>query len=181
MTTQHEAADPAVVLDNRGLEPPQPMMRILETLETLPDDATLLAINEREPLFLYPELMARGYVYQTTPHPDGSFHIAIGRGTEEMADAPREAVAHSQPDQERRTVVVDVRADRRRHKEPFQRIMAAVETLGAADELIVINTFEPVPLYIVLGRRGFQHAASQVGPEEWRVRFWRDADGTMAP
>jgi tRNA 2-thiouridine synthesizing protein A len=172
MTVQ-ETTDAAVVLDNRGLEPPQPMMRILEALETLPDGATLLAINEREPLFLYPELAARGYVYETTPHPDGSFHIAIGRG----GAAPEGHVAGqgepARPAASEQTVVVDVRAEQRRHKEPFQRIMAAVEALGPADELIVVNTFEPVPLYTVLGRRGFAHAATQVGPEEWRVRFWR--------
>lgn len=186
MTVQ-ETTDAAKVLDNRGLEPPQPMMRILEALETLPDQATLLAINEREPLFLYPELAARGYVYQTTPHPDGSFHIVIGRGLMGVAAGPSEVAMPGQrdqpgqPDEERRSVVVDVRADQRRHKEPFQRIMAAVEALGAAEELVVINTFEPVPLYTVLGRRGFQHAATQVGPEEWHVRFWRGADGTVIP
>lgn len=178
--TQPPTAAPAVVLDNRGLEPPQPMMRILEALETLPAQATLLAINEREPLFLYPELAARGFVYQTTPHPDGSFHITIGRGapvggtadaaaTPDVAGRPGD---HGEP--ERRAVVVDVRADQRRQKEPFQRIMAAVEALGAAEELVVINTFEPAPLYTVLGRRGFAHATTQVGPEEWHVRFWHD-------
>lgn len=182
MTTQHQTAAPAVVLDNRGLEPPQPMMRILEALETLPHDATLLAINEREPLFLYPELAERGYVYQTTSHPDGSFHITIGRGGAGAADAAHEGEEKTPPPGERRTVVVDVRGDQRRHKEPFQRIMAAIEALGAADELVVINTFEPAPLYTVLGRRGFQHATAQVGPEEWRVRFWRGAEtGTAAP
>ncbi|GEM_PF-889350 len=180
MTTQQETAAPAVVLDNRGLEPPQPMLRILEALETLPERATLLAINEREPLFLYPELAARGYAYQTTPQADGSFHIAIGRGTVRVAGGPSAAVMPGQPEGEHRTVVVDVRADQRRHKEPFQRIMAAVEALDATDELVVINTFEPVPLYTVLGRHGFQHAAAQVGPQEWHVRFWR-REGTVTP
>lgn len=180
MTTQQQTAPPAVVLDNRGLEPPQPMMRILETLETLPEGATLLAINEREPLFLYPELAERGYAYETTPHPDGSFHIAIVRGTTEIAAGPSAVAAPAQPGGARRTVVVDVRADQRRHKEPFQRIMAAVEALGPTDELVVINTFEPVPLYTVLGRRGFQHKAAEVGPEEWQVRFWRGEDATVA-
>lgn len=168
----------AVVLDNRGLEPPQPMMRILEALETLPAQATLLAINEREPLFLYPELAARGFVYQTTPHPDGSFHITIGRGDPVGGTAAETATpdvaGHPAEQPERRAVVVDVRADQRRQKEPFQRIMAAVESLDAAEELVVINTFEPTPLYTVLGRRGFAHATAQVGPEEWHVRFWHD-------
>ena len=165
----------AVVLDNRGLEPPQPMMRILEALETLQDDATLLAINEREPLFLYPELAARGYRYETTPHPDGSYHITIGRET--AAGAPPPVQADGAPAAERRAVVVDVRDDQRRHKEPFERIMAAVKALGTAEDLVVINTFEPVPLYTVLGRQGFAHTTSQVGPAEWHVRFRRAEAG----
>ena len=161
---------PALVLDNRGLEPPQPMMRILESLESLPDEATLLAINERAPMFLYPELEARGYRHQTTPHPDGSFHITIHREGP-VDSAPATPPQASAPEGERPTVVVDVRADQRRNKEPFDRIMAAVKALGPEEDLVVINTFDPVPLYTVLGRRGFTHVTTQLGPEEWHIRF----------
>jgi tRNA 2-thiouridine synthesizing protein A len=175
MITDENTA-PAVVLDNRGLEPPQPMLRILEALENLPDDAMLLAINEREPLFLYPELAARGYWYGTTPHPDGSFHITIGR---DDAAAPTQSPARAEgaTPAERPAVVVDVRDDQRRHKEPFARIMAAVKALGAGQDLVVINTFEPVPLYTVLGRQGFTHVTTEVSPEEWHVRFTRSVAG----
>jgi len=175
MTTSTETAAPAVVLDNRGLEPPQPMTRILETLASLPDSATLLAINEREPMFLYPELAERGYGYQTTPHPDGSFHITIGRlgpaAPERAAPPPNSVSAPA-----RATVTVDVREDQRRRKEPFDRIMAAIKGLGVDEELLVINTFEPIPLYTVLGRQGFTHSAIQVGPDEWQVRFRHAAE-----
>lgn len=172
MTTFTDPAPPALVLDNRGLEPPQPMMRILESLAGLPDGTTLLAINEREPLFLYPELAERGYQYQTTPHPDGSFHITIGRAG--AATPARAAVASEPPSTAiRATVTVDVREDQRRRKEPFNRIMAAITALGADEELLVINTFEPTPLYTMLGRQGFTHVTTQAGPEEWHVRFRR--------
>ncbi len=165
-----ELGVPAVVLDNRGLEPPQPMMRILESLESLPDQATLLAINERAPMFLYPELEARGYQHQTTPHPDGSFHITIHRAGP-VESAPAASPEAATPKAGRRSVVVDVRADQRRNKEPFDRIMAAVNALGPEEDLIVVNTFDPVPLYTVLGRRGFTHVTTQLGPEEWHIRF----------
>ena len=174
-----ERAVPAVVLDNRGLEPPQPMMRILESLESLPDEATLLAINERAPMFLYPELEARGYRHQTTPHPDGSFHITIHR----EGPARSSPVTSSQapaPGAGRSTMVVDVRADQRRNKEPFDRIMAAVDSLGPEEDLVVVNTFDPVPLYTVLGRRGFTHTTTQLGPEEWHVRFRHAAAAPFA-
>jgi tRNA 2-thiouridine synthesizing protein A len=174
MTTFTDQAPPAVVLDNRGLEPPQPMVRILESLASLPDGTTLLAINEREPLFLYPELAERGYGYQTTPHPDGSFHITIGRAG--AAAAERQAAPDLAPIPARATVTVDVREDQRRRKEPFDRIMAAIKALAADEELLVINTFDPVPLYKVLGRQGFTHATTQVGPDEWHARFRRTAE-----
>jgi tRNA 2-thiouridine synthesizing protein A len=174
MATFTDQAPPAVVLDNRGLEPPQPMVRILESLASLPDGTTLLAINEREPLFLYPELAERGYGYQTTPHPDGSFHITIGRAGAATPEHP--AALDPAPTPTRATVTVDVREDQRRRKEPFDRIMAAIKTLAVDEELLVINTFEPIPLYTVLGRQGFAHAGTQVGPDEWHVRFRRAAE-----
>ena len=41
-------------LDNRGLEPPQPMIRTLSKLEKISDAETLVIHNDRRPLFLYP-------------------------------------------------------------------------------------------------------------------------------
>lgn len=68
-----EAAWPApkTRLDNRGLLPPEPMIRILEALEQLATGEVLEAINEREPMFLYPELQARGAAIQVSKQPDG--------------------------------------------------------------------------------------------------------------
>lgn len=51
---------PRTHLDNRGLEPPEPMIRILDALEHLGPGEVLEALNERDPVFLYPELQARG-------------------------------------------------------------------------------------------------------------------------
>ncbi len=52
-------------LDNRGLLPPEPMVRILEAVDKLAPGAVLEAINDREPLFLYPELEQRGHAIRT--------------------------------------------------------------------------------------------------------------------
>lgn len=64
-------------LDNRGLEPPQPMMRTLAELEKLQDNEELVIINERRPMFLYPELDEKGYNHETIELEDGSFQITI--------------------------------------------------------------------------------------------------------
>src|SRR4029077_15548196 len=49
-------ATSAFELDARGLEPPQPMVRILETLTSLPEGGLLLARTDRRPMHLYAQL-----------------------------------------------------------------------------------------------------------------------------
>jgi hypothetical protein len=56
-----ESSDRTHWLDVRGLEPPQPMLRTLAALETLPDGHELVQINVRVPQFLLPVLAERGY------------------------------------------------------------------------------------------------------------------------
>lgn len=59
-----EEAD-TVYLDVRGLEPPQPMAMILETLAKLAASKTLIVQHERIPMFLYPKLNEKGFSYET--------------------------------------------------------------------------------------------------------------------
>jgi TusA-related sulfurtransferase len=59
-----ETQDDLVVLDVRGLEPPEPMVRTLEALEALPRGKTLVQINVRVPQFLLPKLAERGFVHE---------------------------------------------------------------------------------------------------------------------
>jgi uncharacterized protein (DUF2249 family) len=71
---------PRQQLDNRGLMPPEPLVRILAALELLGAGEVLEAINEREPVFLYPELEQRHAQIHTQPQPDGSVRLLIRRG-----------------------------------------------------------------------------------------------------
>ncbi|QOR67539.1 DUF2249 domain-containing protein [Cytobacillus suaedae] len=66
-----------MILDNRGLEPPQPMMRTLQALEELKSGETLTIINDRRPMFLYEQLDESGYKHTTSEREDGSFQIEI--------------------------------------------------------------------------------------------------------
>ncbi|HKJ03142.1 MAG TPA: DUF2249 domain-containing protein [Longimicrobiales bacterium] len=59
-----EGDEDVVVLDVRGLEPPEPMVRTLAALEDLPEHATLLHINVRVPQLLLPMLEERGCSYE---------------------------------------------------------------------------------------------------------------------
>ncbi len=68
-------------------------------------------------------------------------------------------------------VELDVRDDLRNGREPFSRIMAAVARLSPSSVLLLRTTFEPVPLFSVLAKRGFEHHAEQRGAEDWLVWF----------
>jgi uncharacterized protein (DUF2249 family) len=68
-----------IELDARGLEPPQPMMKILEAVTVLPAGATLAARTDRQPLLLYPLLEQRGFTYETIAQSDGSHLTHIRR------------------------------------------------------------------------------------------------------
>ncbi|MBM7554054.1 DUF2249 domain-containing protein [Thalassobacillus pellis] len=66
-----------MLLDNRGLQPPQPMMRTLTALEELETGDQLVIINDRRPMFLFAELDELGHHYETQEQSDGSFRITI--------------------------------------------------------------------------------------------------------
>ncbi|WP_454620653.1 DUF2249 domain-containing protein [Bradyrhizobium cenepequi] len=64
--------EPAVKLDNRDLDPPEPMVRILAAAEKLGPGETLSALLRREPVFLFPQLEKRGYRWLGGFTPDGA-------------------------------------------------------------------------------------------------------------
>lgn len=65
-----------VHLDNRTLEPPEPMVRILRELPSLGDDDELVALMDREPVFLFADLQRRGFEWNMEPDGDG-FRLTI--------------------------------------------------------------------------------------------------------
>lgn len=68
-------------------------------------------------------------------------------------------------------LTLDARPFHERHEEPFDAIMAAVDSLEPRQSFLLINSFEPVPLIKLLRRRGFEVSAAEVAPGEWRVLF----------
>lgn len=70
----------ALTLDVRDLQPPQPMVLVLERLDTLQPGETLEVLHDRRPLFLYPQLDARGFVHETDEPAQGLVRIRIRRG-----------------------------------------------------------------------------------------------------
>jgi uncharacterized protein (DUF2249 family) len=66
-----------ILLDLRGLAPPEPLERVLDALDTLGPGDRLRMLIEREPLPLYRILLRNGYQYQTAMRGDTLFEITI--------------------------------------------------------------------------------------------------------
>lgn len=60
---------------------------------------------------------------------------------------------------------------------PFEPIVDAIEGLDEGETLLLINSFEPVPLYDELAERGLEYAAEEVDEGEWHVRISRTGSG----
>ena len=54
---------------------------------------------------------------------------------------------------------------------PFGDIMAALEALDDGERLLLINSFEPEPLYDVLEAQGFEFESTQRAKDEWHIHI----------
>jgi uncharacterized protein (DUF2249 family) len=73
------AGAPMMEVDVRGLEPPEPLVNILEAVASLPVGAELRALTDRRPMHLYAQLEERGFTGETTEQTDGSFVTYVRR------------------------------------------------------------------------------------------------------
>ncbi len=79
---------PVQHLDNRDLDPPEPMVRILAAAESIAPGEVLSALLCREPIFLFPELAKRGHSWRGGFEADGTTYKVLVR-----VGVPEEAVA----------------------------------------------------------------------------------------
>lgn len=77
--TQSGKKPSVVEVDARKLEPPGPMVKILEALAALPEGAEMRAHTDRRPMHLYPALAERGFDCESEEQSDGSFITHIRR------------------------------------------------------------------------------------------------------
>ena len=143
-----------------------PMRRIMARVTTVAQAARLCGIPATQ---LVGELNAAlGFEM-----PDDSIASAG-----ESQPTPEFAVRATAPEWTRQLAVeLDVRDDLRMGREPFSRIMAAVALLRPSAVLRLRTTFEPVPLFSVLAKRGFEHHAEQRGADDW-VAWFRHSDSS---
>jgi TusA-related sulfurtransferase len=69
-----------ILVDARGLEPPEPFERVMEAVCEMQPGDTVLMLLEREPFPLYRVLERNGYRHQSTCRDDGVFEIRITQG-----------------------------------------------------------------------------------------------------
>lgn len=69
-----------VTIDVSELVPPEPMVKILQALETLPDDSRLLVHHVRRPMHLYDRLDEMGYAHETRELGPGQVEVMIQKG-----------------------------------------------------------------------------------------------------
>jgi uncharacterized protein (DUF2249 family) len=72
-----DAATAEVTIDVSELTPPEPMIKILQTLETLPSNARLLVHHVRRPMHLYDRLDEMGYPHETRELQPGQVEVLI--------------------------------------------------------------------------------------------------------
>lgn len=77
---------PVRELDNRQLDPPEPMVRILAATEEMARGEVLCALLNREPVFLLPELAKRGHAWRGAFDADGrTYRLLVRMGAGEAA------------------------------------------------------------------------------------------------
>lgn len=73
--------DGVAQLDVRGLEPPRPMVAVVELIERLGTGDTVVVRFDRDPIHLYPELVERGWTWSRVPSTPDQVRLRLTRET----------------------------------------------------------------------------------------------------
>jgi TusA-related sulfurtransferase len=68
-----------IVVDCVGLEPPEPLERVLHALSSAQENDVVRMLIDREPVPLYRVLAQNGYAHETRSLADGIYEIRIWR------------------------------------------------------------------------------------------------------
>lgn len=168
--------DHQVLVDVRAMPPRERHPKIFKAWDELPVGRALKLVNDHNPKPLYYEFSAEhpGEFKWTTLEqgPDDWSvlieRVAAPRERAAAADAPAPRPEWAKADA---SLVVDAREDLRAGREPFPAIMAAVAQVQPGGVFVLRATFEPQPLYKLLGSKGFEHWPERLGEDDWNVYF----------
>jgi hypothetical protein len=68
-------------IDVRGGLPPQPLVEIMRLVGSLPNDASVIAHLDRDPMMLYPELAQIGWQAERIEAPGDEVRLLLRRAT----------------------------------------------------------------------------------------------------
>jgi uncharacterized protein (DUF2249 family) len=153
--------DDATTIDVRAIPPRERHPRIFAAFDGLAPGEAILLVNDHDPRPLFYQFQAE--------RPGQAAWLPEEEGPERWVIRIAKASSGTRTE----PVVVDVRDDIANGREPFAKIMAAVASLRPSQSLVLINSFEPVPLYGVLGGQGFSHETERTPEGDWRITFSR--------
>lgn len=78
---------PSHTIDMRGMPPPEPLILTLETVEGMGVGEVMEGCYDRDPVLLFPELDARGHLYQSEKRSSNEYRVRILRGVSQEEDA----------------------------------------------------------------------------------------------
>jgi hypothetical protein len=65
--------------------------------------------------------------------------------------------------------------------EPMERILAALDRLGTGERLRAVLDREPLPLFPLLGQRGFDHRVACLDGARCELLIWHHGDHAAVP
>lgn len=69
-----------LTIDCYGMEPPEPMVQVLEAVAQMKPTEAVLMLHQRNPVHLFPKLEERGLEYHLEEETDGSIELLIWQG-----------------------------------------------------------------------------------------------------
>jgi len=72
-----------------------------------------------------------------------------------------------------KTITLDVRPILDSGVDPFKAIMAQLDKMNDSEELLIINTFEPIPLLNILKGKGYQYETIRPSDGEVHTRLYK--------
>ncbi len=170
-----------VTIDVRPMPPRERHPHIFDTWDRLPDQGSILLVNDHDPLPLYYQFAAEapgGFRWEYLDRGPVVWRVRITRG--DFADpgfrpdprargSCRPVVA--EPISFVKDFELDVRPILAAGGSPCGPIEQAIEKLIPGQNLVILVPFEPVPLYTKLGMCGFSHDSARLPDGTWRVVF----------
>jgi uncharacterized protein (DUF2249 family) len=144
---------------------------------TVEQAASIAGIEANDLLYILNENCAKGGSNESMQNGENMVDkISLKDETEKTAETRRNPNDFDST----KKVYLDVRPIINSGKDPLKHILDSVKVLRNDEVLVIINSFEPIPLYSLLATKGFEHSTEKVD-EAFKVYFYKKSEGTSSP